>query len=302
MGEADGPREMTDVRQACRDGSTREGLRERARSPLSTLPRPFLKWAGSKRAHLLPVVELLPAEFGRYWEPFLGSGALFFLLSPIEATLADICSPLIETFRSVRDDPAAVLAHVAPLPVEEATFYELRAAEFQGRHQRAAQFIYLNKTCWNGLYRVNSQGRFNVPFGRPKSANVVAPDILRSCSRALRSPGVHLEVGDFAETLASVTAGDLVFLDPPYVTGHNNNGFVEYNERLFSWHDQERLASLAVDLAASGVHVIVTNAAHYDVVALYPGFESITFTRKSTLASSTARRGAVREAILYSIA
>jgi DNA adenine methylase len=165
--------------------------------------------------------------------------------------------------------------------------------------ERAAEFIYLNKTCWNGLYRVNSRGEFNVPYGAPKSDGILDASNLRACSRALQTEGVSLSAADFEEALDGVEERDLVFLDPPYVTHHNDNGFIDYNEKLFSWQDQIRLANLAVHLSNQGAHVIVTNAYHRDVLDLYDGFRKRPIERLSTLASDASKRGQVKEAVIW---
>lgn len=277
----------------------REALRQRAGAWLSASPRPFLRWAGSKRSLLSSIVEVLPDRFGTYREPFLGGGSLFFLLQPDRASLSDVCGELIETYQAVRDDPRSVLRYLTPLVPCREVFYEVRNNRSRGRFKRAAEFIYLNKACWNGLYRVNSLGEFNVPFGAPKTLNVVHPDNLHECSRRLTVPTVDVQCCDFEVALAETRAGDLVFLDPPYVTRHNNNGFIDYNERLFSWEDQERLAVEACRLADLGAHVVVTNAMHHDVIALYDGFSTRTISRASTLASAPRARGRVEEAVFW---
>lgn len=280
--------------------STRDDLAEKALRSLSALPRPFLRWAGSKQRLLPQIVPRLPHNFGTYYEPFLGAGSLFFLLKPDEAVIGDRNSRLIETYESIRDAPSTVqeyLQHLDPLDKEQ--YYEVRRTTCRGRHQRAAQFIYLNRSCWNGLYRVNSSGKFNVPYGSPRSANLVDWDVLRSCSEALNKPGVQIVSCDFAKALQSAQAGDLVFLDPPYVTGHDNNGFIDYNEELFGWHDQVRLASLSAELQASGVNVLITNAHHTPVIDLYPRFNVDVLSRHSTLAGAVARRRRVQEVLLW---
>jgi DNA adenine methylase len=144
---------------------------------------------------------------------------------------------------------------------------------------------------------VNSEGRFNVPFGRPKTLNIVEPENLRACSSVLRGRDVRLAVRDFADALEGVQRGDLVYLDPPYVTRHNNNGFIDYNEKLFSWSDQERLARVAKKLVCRGAHVLVSNADHDDVIALFSDFQHVAFSRSSTLASDSTKRGKVQEAL-----
>lgn len=274
-------------------------LARRAALPHSILPRPFLRWAGSKRLLLSQIISVLPNEFNRYYEPFLGSGSLFFLLRPKQAVLADKCTALIECYTAVRDNVAAVLGYLSPLTPDPELYYAIRANPASGRFKQAAEFIYLNKTCWNGLYRVNSSGLFNVPYGRPKTDTIIDPLNLRECADTLRAE-VSLRRGDFsAMTLESAERGDLVYLDPPYVTGHTNNGFRDYNETLFSWSDQERLADLAHSLASRRVKVLVSNANHRSVAKLYSGFKGRVLTRKSTLAGDMSKRGTATEAIYF---
>lgn len=276
-----------------------EEVRSRAARPLASQPRPFLRWAGSKRALLGSIVDLLPEHLRVYREPFLGSGSLFFLLRPKRAILSDACEELITTFSSVRDGVETILNHLEPLKPDRDRFYSIRSQRSADPLKRAAEFLYLNKTCWNGLYRVNSKGEFNVPFGAPKSDSIVDADNLRACSSILSRPGVRLLCSDFEEALRGAQSGDLAFLDPPYVTRHNDNGFVDYNETLFSWNDQIRLASLAARLADKGVHVLVTNALHGEVVELYSGFNVRRIERPSTLASDSTKRGRVEEAVFW---
>jgi DNA adenine methylase len=274
-------------------------LGARAALALSATPRSFLRWAGSKRALLPYIVKALPSSFQTYHEPFLGSGSLFFLLRPGSAFLSDSCPALIETFDAVRANVSAVLRYLRPLKPDRDLFYEVRSSRSEGPFKRAAEFIYLNKTCWNGLYRVNSRGEFNVPYGLPKTDFVIDEENLRACSAALAGRHVRLRCADFETALHDVEPRDLVFLDPPYVTRHNNNGFIDYNEKLFSWPDQMRLARVARELADRGAHVLVTNAFHSDVIDLYEGFTVLPIDRASTLASSPAKRSRVSEALLW---
>jgi DNA adenine methylase len=274
-------------------------LRRQGALALSATPRPFLRWAGSKRALLPQIIEALPRQYAAYHEPFMGAGSLFFLLRPPIAHLSDSCCELIDTFEAVRDNPDAVLRYLRRWKPNRDLFYAIRSKRSSGRFKRAAEFIYLNKTCWNGLYRVNSRGQFNVPYGLPKTDNIVDPTNLRACAGALSPEGVALRCCDFEASLEEVKQDDLVFLDPPYVTRHNDNGFIDYNERLFSWNDQARLARMAHDLADRGAHVIVANAFHDDVLDLYDGFSMKAIDRASTLASNPSKRGRVCEALLW---
>lgn len=277
----------------------RRELRYRATRHSTCEPRPFLRWAGSKRAHLHEFLDILPETIGHFYEPFLGAGSLFFLLSPKRAVLSDTCAELIATFRAVRDNVSAVLRYLRPLRPRKAQYYRVRSTRSSGRFKRAAEFVYMNKVCWNGLYRVNSNGEFNVPYGRPKSDVIIDSANLRACSGALRRRGVSLVTCDFEEATTDALPGDLVYFDPPYVTRHNNNGFVDYNETLFSWNDQVRLARHARALAQRNVKVVVTNANHREIVELYDGFLMKVFRRSSTLAGNSAFRGTVSEIILH---
>jgi DNA adenine methylase len=276
----------------------KQALHERARHPVSAAPRAFLRWAGSKRYLLPHLVDLVPEEFNRYYEPFLGSGSLFFLLQPQAATLGDACEELIACFAEVQRRPEEIISWFDDKRPDREFFYELRKHRSKTGVSAAAEFIYLNKTCWNGLYRVNSSGEFNVPYGRPKTDRLLDPELLRSCAECLQA--AELLTGDFEQVVAAAGYGDLVFFDPPYVTRHNNNGFVDYNKRLFSWADQERLASCARELSGRGATVLVANALHSEVQALYESFEMKPIQRASTIASNKAFRGRVEEAVYYS--
>lgn len=241
---------------------------------------------------------MVPATFGRYFEPFVGSGALFFDLQPSSAVLGDALLPLVETYRSVQTEPHAVHEAILQWQVSSDAYYAVRALDPSTAAERAAKFIYLNKTAWNGLYRVNRAGGFNVPYGLPKSSNIVSLESLLECSDALGA--ATLKCADFEESLAGAEQGDLVFVDPPYTTSHKDNGFLHYNETLFSWDDQRRLAALCLRLATDGVHVIVTNADHPSLRELYSEFHIEEYWRKSTLAGSAKHRRLVSELILTS--
>jgi DNA adenine methylase len=278
-----------------------DALRVRAKATLSTTPRPFVRWAGSKQRLLNQIIEHLPETLGRYVDPFLGGGALYFCLQPANAILADSCEPLVNAYRAVRDNVAAVKRLASDLdPLDEELYYEVRGAPAATTYKSAAEFLFLNHSGWNGLYRVNSHGRFNVPYGRPASSVFFDSANLTACSELLGSQRCQLHSQDFRKTLDQVVSGDFVFLDPPYVTGHNNNGFVDYNEKLFSWKDQEDLASKASELADLGARVLITNAHHAEVIKLYPKFSLHTIRRNSTLAGDVSARGQVSEALLTS--
>lgn len=270
-----------------------------AEGRFSAIPRPFLRWAGSKQALLQQIVPLLPKNYGRYYEPFLGSGALFFYLKPSRATLTDVSAELIGTWVGIRDHCKAIIDYLRPLKPNKKKFYQIRENRSTETDQNAAEFIYLNRTCWNGLYRVNSAGKFNVPYGAPKTDFIFDEENFRACCRLLNRRGITIRCADFEDAAAKARCGDLVFFDPPYVTKHNFNGFRDWNERLFSWSDQVRLATVSKRLVRRGVRVVVSNAEHEDIAALYRGFAQASLRRASTLASDSSKRGPTTEALFY---
>lgn len=261
--------------------------------------RPFLRWVGSKRKLISQILPFVPKEFGTYFEPFLGSGSLFFYLAPKTAVLSDANAELISTFQAVRDAPCQIISYLEGKKPDRNLYYDIRAKRSRGRIKRASEFIYLNKTCWNALYRVNLKGVFNVPYGAPKTNSIFDSRVIRDCAKALKSPTVSLMCADFELACATAKRGDFVFLDPPYVTMHNNNGFIEYNEEIFSWNDQIRLAKLSERLVRAGVTVIVTNANHKPLISLFDGFSVTEIARASTLASDPKARRQVTEVVLH---
>jgi DNA adenine methylase len=265
---------------------------------LIPLIKPVLKWAGGKQ-WLAPAARLLvPPDFdGRYWEPFLGGGAFFFALSPKRATLSDRNEELIQTYTALRNDSEAVVELLRRHQYKYRFYYRTRKRVPRSPQGVAARMIYLNRTCWNGLYRVNREGQFNTPFGDFVNPTICDRDRLDAAARKLSR--AQLRVGDFAEIVTEAQRGDWVYLDPPYITGHRNNGFLKYNAQLFTWADQKRLARCAMTLVENGVHVLVTNADHRRVISLYPGFRYYRLTRTSLVGIGSSR-GLVTEALLSS--
>lgn len=210
--------------------------------------QPFLKWAGGKRWFTRRHDELLPKKFNRYIEPFLGSGAVFFALCPREAILADSNSNLIATYRAIKENWNLVRRYlVQHQRLHSRThYYESRGKLLRSPSARAAQFLYLNRACWNGLYRVNLKGEFNVPIGT-KETIVFEDDDFEAIARALKP--ANLLCSDFESTIALAQGDDFIFVDPPYTINHNANGFLKYNEKIFTWRDQERLPITEEQLA-----------------------------------------------------
>jgi DNA adenine methylase len=233
--------------------------------------KPFLKWAGGKRWLVESGSFQLPTYTGSYIEPFVGSGAVFFSHAPKAAILADLNSRLIETYTVVRDFPAELSLEMAlhHKKHQKDYYYKVRSAEFDTPLLRAAQFLYLNRTCWNGLYRENLRGQFNVPIGTKTNVLLDGEDFHKT-SEILRN--ADFVCSDFEPVIDRSKEGDLIFIDPPYTTAHNFNGFVKYNQRIFTWQDQIRLRDAVQRAADRLVKVVITNADHESIRELYSGF------------------------------
>lgn len=260
--------------------------------------QPFLKWAGGKR-WLEKQFPFSAENFtGRYIEPFVGSGAMFFALEPRSAILTDVNFRLIETYQAIASRPDLVRRYLGRYQSGHSTesYYRIRSTNYRSSYMRAAQFLYLNRTCWNGLYRVNRKGIFNVPKGT-KDAVILPDDDFAGWSNLLA--GCEIYTSDFEAVIDRARNGDLVYCDPPYTVHHNQNGFLKYNENIFSWNDQERLR-LALDRAISrGVTVVVSNADHKSINELYEGFgEKISLDRASVISGKASGRGRYREVMM----
>lgn len=258
---------------------------------VTTNPPPFLKWAGGKRWLISSHSALLQVSYSRYIEPFLGSGAVYFHLRPKSAVLGDMNADLIQCYAAVRESPSAVEAALArhQRHHSETYYYEERRRKHRSPAEAAAQLIYLNRTCWNGLYRVNLKGEFNVPIGTKENV-ILSSDNFQSTSRTLQ--GAQLFAQDFEATIDRAEDGDLLFADPPYTVKHNYNGFLKYNEKIFSWDDQRRLRCALERAKDRGVRILLLNANHASIRDLYRGFgEHHVLSRNSVLAGDAAYRG-----------
>ncbi|RRR78083.1 MAG: DNA adenine methylase [Candidatus Viridilinea halotolerans] len=275
--------------------------------------RPFLKWAGGKGQLLPELTSRLPTRFCHYHEPFLGGGALFFNLSAAGrlaygATLSDSNAELVDCYKAVRNHVeeliAALLAH-EPHFNDKHYFYEVRAWDRQpGFLQRslvarAARTIFLNRTCYNGLYRLNNKRQFNVPFGNYKKPLIVDPDNMREASRVLQT--VDLRVEDFARVAERARAGDFIYFDPPYVPVSATASFTAYTHQGFFEADQVRLAHVFSQLAERDCYVMLSNSYTARARELYQGqpiHESIMASRK--INCDGQKRGVIEELLVCS--
>ena len=297
-----------------------------------TAARPILKWAGGKRQLLPQLRRYYPASFSRYIEPFVGSGAVFLdlhnsgRLDDRLVRLSDINADVIGCYQVVRDDVEAVIGHLRELEHGHLSrgseqFYEVRDGRFnaqrraQGADARAytpelaAMLIYLNRTGYNGLFRVNSQGAFNVPAGRHASLTICDADNLRRLSLALARPGVTLEVRRFDDALSDAGRGDFVYLDPPYAPVSQTAQFTSYTASGFGTREQAQLQALVIALARRGAHVLLSNSVAPEIRRLYAdsvearraGLRATTVLARRAINSRAARRGAVLEYLITNV-
>jgi DNA adenine methylase len=255
-----------------------------------------LKWPGGKRWLAPRLLELIgDIEFKRYFEPFAGGAALFFALQPRRAVLSDINADLINTYSQIKRYAPEITRRLMQLSVDRKTYYDLRSQEPKARIDRAVRFLYLNRTAFGGIYRVNRQGQFNVPFGGGQRSPAILweRDLLRPAARVLQRS--ELITADFQVALQRAGEGDLVYCDPTYTVSHGDNGFVRYNESNFRWDDQQRLADVCRELQARGATVLVSNASHGAVRSVFNLAELHVFSRPSTVCPRSDKRRAVQE-------
>lgn len=272
-------------------------------SPTATLPeassiaapataKPFLKWAGGK-TQLLPYLHrYLPPNFNQYLEPFLGGGALFFNLRPQKAILSDANEELVITYHQVQTNVSAVIKHLKTFKGTSAFYYQMRQMLPAPLPPalRAARLIYLNKTCFNGLYRVNKKGQFNVPYGKG-SGQFLDETTLRQANKALQA--VRILAGDYLTVLTQhAQAGDFIFLDPPYYPVGKHADFKRYTPASFYHDDHVKLKETFTQLVNKGCHVLLTNSDHQTILELYEAYEiKVIDTRRAINCHPHSRTG-----------
>jgi len=260
-------------------------------------PKPFLKWAGGKGQLLGQYGPLFPRRFGRYHEPFVGGGAVFFHLLPPRATLSDANAELVDCFVAVRDDVNAVIRTLGRHRYEKDYYYAVRAQDPAKLEPaaRAARTIFLNRTGFNGLYRVNSKGGFNVPFGRYANPTICDAPNLRACARVLRRATILQ--APFASILERARRDDFVYFDPPYQPLSKTAYFTAYGAGGFREDDQRELARVYAALDRRGVLVMLSNSDTPLTRELYRGFRVVEVQATRAINSKAARRGAITELV-----
>lgn len=267
----------------------------------STRPTPFVKWAGGKGHLLGQMVGFIPEEWGLYLEPFLGGGAAFFRLLPETAVLGDLNPELMNVFRVIQNDVELLMRQLdrhGPRKSDEAYYYEVRKQrpEEMDPVSRAARALFLNKTCYNGLYRVNQKGEFNVPFGRYEKPQLYDSENLFACCRALR--GKSLLTADYTKTLSYAHSGDLVYFDPPYEPVTETANFTSYTVESFGQEEQRKLADYFRILDKKGCILMLSNSATPLVHELYAEYYLVKLKGSRAISSKAGTRGPVEELLI----
>ncbi|MBD2507007.1 DNA adenine methylase [Nostoc muscorum FACHB-395] len=269
--------------------------------PKETSPRPFLKWAGGKSRLIQQYIPYFPKSYKNYYEPFLGGGAVFFYLQPKTATLTDINAELINTYCCVRDRVEELISLLKEHKIRHNKdyYYSVRKNYGGTDIEKAARLIYLNKTCFNGLYRVNSQGKFNVPLGRYENPNICPDVLLRTASEALSTS--KIKHTNFIDVLNYATnSDDFIYFDPPYYPVSETSYFTAYSSYRFAEEQQVELKDVFEKLAERGVKVMLSNSDCEFIRNLYNSFNIHTISASRAINSNAKKRGKITELLVTS--
>lgn len=263
---------------------------------------PIVKWVGGKRQLMFELIKNMPKSYNRYFEPFIGGGALFFELQPEQAYISDMNEELINLYSVVRDNVYELIKDLSKHEVSKEYFLEIRNIDRTEQYtelsdvERASRFIYLNRTCFNGMYRVNSQGQFNVPFGHYKNPRIIDENNLLNCSELLKK--TEIKCADFSEILTKVKKGDLVYFDPPYVPLNETSSFTSYTKDGFDINMQFKLRDVCDELDNKGVKFMLSNSDTKLVNELYANYEIKKVFASRQINANADGRGKITEVLV----
>lgn len=268
--------------------------------------KPFTKWTGGKRKLLPDILTLMPKTFNHYFEPFVGGGALFFELAPKKAVINDSNEELINVYRQIKDNPQLLLTNLEIHKKNNSKDYylALRSADRDGRIdkmslvERAARIIYMLRVDFNGLYRVNSKNQFNVPYGSHKNPKIVDEELILGISHYLNQNDIKILSGDFEKAIETVSSGDFVYFDPPYIPLNETSSFTSYTQDGFSYDDQVRLRDVFKSLSDKGGYVMLSNSSSPLVEELYKDYHIHYVEATRTNGAKTSSRGKILEIII----
>jgi len=270
--------------------------------PEFTETLPIVKWAGGKRQLIADLKNNLPKKFNRYFEPFIGGGALFFNIQPENAYISDINPELINLYQVIKNNTYELIEDLKQHKNTEEYFYEIRNIDRNSKYkkwsdvQKASRFIYMNRTCFNGLYRVNSKGEFNVPFGKYSNPRILDEINLLNCSQLFQN--TEIKCSDFSEILNHVQKGDFVYLDPPYAPLNETSSFTSYTKEGFGEDMQVKLKELCDELDKMGVHFMLSNSDTKGINKLYKNYEIKKVFASRAINSVASKRGKITEVLV----
>ena len=268
---------------------------------------PILKWVGGKRQLLSEIIPLINKKYSTYVEPFVGGAAVLFELQPKKAIINDLNSELINVYKTIKKTPEELIEKLKEHAHNntEDYFYTLRSLDRESNYEmmtnveKAARIIYLNKTCYNGLYRVNSSGQFNTPYGKYKNPNIVNEVTVRAISKYLNESKIKITQGDYREVLKGLRKGSFVYLDPPYMPISTSSSFTGYTENGFSYEEQVILKNECDKLREKGISFLQSNSDCYEIRELYKDYEIKTVKAKRNINSKANKRGEINEVLIY---
>jgi DNA adenine methylase len=269
------------------------------------LVAPVLKWVGGKRQLLKEIGKYIPSKYSTYYEPFLGGGAVLFALQPNKAVVNDINEELINVYTVIRDNLEELIEDLKKHKNEAGYYYEIREWDRVKKKyhqlsdiQKASRIIYLNKTCYNGLFRVNQQGEFNSPFGRYKNPNIVNEITLRAVSNYFNKAKITFKCGDFEETVKGIRKGSFVYFDPPYDPVSESANFTGYDKGGFTRDEQVRLKRLCDKLNSRNIKFLLSNSATGFILELYKDYNITIVKANRAINSKGDKRGEVNEVLV----
>lgn len=263
---------------------------------------PIVKWVGGKRQLMFDLLKNMPEDCNRYFEPFIGGGALFFELQPDNAYISDMNEELINLYQVVRDNVDELIADLQKHNISKDYFMEIRNIDRTDEYKnwsdvkKASRFIYLNRTCFNGMYRVNSKGEFNVPFGHYKNPRIIDENNLLNCSELLKK--TEIKCADFSDILSKVQKDDFVYFDPPYVPLNETSGFTSYTKDGFDIDMQFKLRDVCDELDSMGVKFLLSNSDTKLVNELYANYEIKKVFASRQINANADGRGKITEVLV----
>ncbi|WP_262121273.1 DNA adenine methylase [Anaerococcus sp. Marseille-Q5996] len=267
---------------------------------------PFVKWVGGKRQLANKINKLIPENYNCYFEPFVGGGAILFSLQPKKAIINDYNEELINTYRVIRDNPEQLITflEIHEIRNNEDYFYEIRSLDRNDDYkyisdiEKAARTIYLNKTCFNGLYRVNSLNQFNAPYGKYKKPKIVDYKNIIACSNYLNDAQITISSGDYKDSIKVANENDFIYLDPPYLPVSKTSNFTSYTKNNFKYDEQIDLKNECDKLTEKGIKFLLSNSYSDIILDLYRDYEIITVDAKRAINSDPTKRGKVKEVLI----